>query len=196
MNCAADLLWSRCSASIPNIRFALSEGVIGWIPYLLERADYVYEHHQPWTGPDFGGSCRRRSSATTSSPASSRTPPGFELLDLIGVDIVTGSPTTRTRTPPGPTAPERLASSLADVSKADIDAMTHRNAMRDYSFDPFAHRKPEECTVAGLRAESPDVDMTLISAGGTPPSGDEVRPVTSLDITQQLAHAFEAPSST
>ncbi len=30
--------------------------------------------------------------------------------------------------------------------------------MAHYSFDPFAHRPKEQCTVAALRAESPDVD--------------------------------------
>ena len=55
MDTAADLLWSRVIREFPDIRFALSEGSIGWIPYLLERADYVYEHHSRWTGSDFGG---------------------------------------------------------------------------------------------------------------------------------------------
>jgi hypothetical protein len=31
--------------------------------------------------------------------------------------------------------------------------------MRHYRFDPFAHRPPEKCTAAALRAESPDVDV-------------------------------------
>ena len=38
----------------PDLRFALSEGGIGWIPYFLERVDYVYQHHHEWTGTDFG----------------------------------------------------------------------------------------------------------------------------------------------
>ena len=52
---AADLLWSRVMHKFPDLRFALSEGGIGWIPYFLERVDYVYEHHQAWTGHDLGG---------------------------------------------------------------------------------------------------------------------------------------------
>ena len=55
MDTAADLLWSRVPQLFPNIRFALSEGGIGWIPYLLERADYVYSNHKVWTGSDLGG---------------------------------------------------------------------------------------------------------------------------------------------
>ena len=39
-----------------------------------------------------------------------------------------------------------------------INQVTHENAMRIFRYDPFAHRAKEECTVAALRAESPDVD--------------------------------------
>ena len=41
----------------------------------------------------------------------------------------------------------------------EINKITHENAMREYSFDPFAHRPKEKCTAAALRAESPDVDV-------------------------------------
>ena len=51
---AADLLWSPVLRKFPDLTFALSEGGIGWIPYFLERVDYVYQHHQAWTGQDFG----------------------------------------------------------------------------------------------------------------------------------------------
>jgi hypothetical protein len=40
-----------------------------------------------------------------------------------------------------------------------IAKVTHQNAMRHYSFDPFAIRPKEQCTAAALRAESPDVDV-------------------------------------
>ena len=34
-----------CSA-IPDLKMALSEGGIGWVPYLLERADFTNRHHK------------------------------------------------------------------------------------------------------------------------------------------------------
>ena len=52
---AADLLWSRVLQEFPDLRIALSEGGIGWIPYFLERVDYVYQNHHRWTGQDLGG---------------------------------------------------------------------------------------------------------------------------------------------
>ena len=38
--------------------------------------------------------------------------------------------------------------------------MTHENAMRWYSFDPFPHRPKEQCTVGALRAEVPGHDVS------------------------------------
>ncbi|MEZ4291240.1 MAG: amidohydrolase, partial [Myxococcota bacterium] len=43
---------------------------------------------------------------------------------------------------------------------ADVDRITHGNAIRHYQFDPFKHRPKERCTAAALRAEAPDVDTT------------------------------------
>ena len=50
-----------------------------------------------------------------------------------------------------------------DVPDVDIDKITHENAMRWYRFDPFQHRSREQCTVAALRAEVPDHDITIRS---------------------------------
>jgi len=46
MYCAADVLFSPVLHRHPKLKFGLSEGGIGWIPYLLERADYVWEKHR------------------------------------------------------------------------------------------------------------------------------------------------------
>ena len=54
MNAATDLLWSSVLRRFPNLHFALSEGGTGWIPYWLERIDYVYQQHRFWTHQDFG----------------------------------------------------------------------------------------------------------------------------------------------
>ena len=51
---AADLLFSTLLRKYPTLKFALSEGGIGWVPYFLERADYTYNHHHAWTHQDFG----------------------------------------------------------------------------------------------------------------------------------------------
>jgi predicted TIM-barrel fold metal-dependent hydrolase len=55
VSAATDVLLSSIIRKFPDLRFALSEGGIGWVPYLIERMDYVYAHHKTWTGRDFGG---------------------------------------------------------------------------------------------------------------------------------------------
>jgi predicted TIM-barrel fold metal-dependent hydrolase len=44
----ADWLFSGLLARFPNLRITYSEGQIGWIPYVLARADRVWEHNRGW----------------------------------------------------------------------------------------------------------------------------------------------------
>ncbi len=46
MSALIDLLFSPVFHRHPKLRIALSEGGIGWVPYMLERADYVWERHR------------------------------------------------------------------------------------------------------------------------------------------------------
>jgi predicted TIM-barrel fold metal-dependent hydrolase len=43
-----DLLMSDVFYKFPNLKVALSEGGIGWMPYLLERIDYSWGRHKYW----------------------------------------------------------------------------------------------------------------------------------------------------
>ena len=46
----ADWLFSGWLAKLPTLKLAYSEGQIGWIPYILERADNVWEENRGWGG--------------------------------------------------------------------------------------------------------------------------------------------------
>ena len=48
MMAAVDLMMSPVFYKFPNIKFALSEGGIGWMPYILERTDYSWGRHKYW----------------------------------------------------------------------------------------------------------------------------------------------------
>ena len=88
-----------------------------------------------------------------------------------------------------PKSPEILWRSLEGVPDDEINKITHENALRFFSADPFKHRPKEQCRVAALRAESPDVDLSIKSQGGKPPP-TEKRPVTTADVMQQLASVY------
>ena len=49
-NCATELVYSDALRKFPDLKIALSEGGIGWVPYFLERLDYVHEHPEGTIG--------------------------------------------------------------------------------------------------------------------------------------------------
>ena len=184
---AADLLWSPILRKFPDLRFALSEGGIGWIPYFLERIDYVYEHHHEWTGQDFGDSCRARSSRSTSSPASSTTPSAWTAGDYLNIDNITWECDYPHSDSTWPQSPEAAMKYLADVPDDEINKITHLNAMKHFQFDPFSVRPREKCTVAALRAEAADVDTALeVAAPWWARSASRVRSSTWATMSQML----------
>jgi predicted TIM-barrel fold metal-dependent hydrolase len=46
----SDFLFSGILVRHPHQTLAYSEGQIGWIPYILERADDVWREHRAWGG--------------------------------------------------------------------------------------------------------------------------------------------------
>ena len=50
MSSMTDWLFSGWLARLPDLKIVYSEGQIGWIPYILERADKVWEENRAWGG--------------------------------------------------------------------------------------------------------------------------------------------------
>jgi hypothetical protein len=137
----------------------LTEGDIGWIPYFLWRAEHTLERHNGWM---------RQEMPQGLSPTelfrerilccfiTDRV--GVKLLDEFNIDNVCWESDYPHSDSSWPDAPERCAELFAGLDRATVDAITHRNAMRHYQFDPFAHRTRQDCTAAALRVEAPDVD--------------------------------------
>jgi predicted TIM-barrel fold metal-dependent hydrolase len=160
-----DLMWTSIFKKFPRIKIAMSEGGIGWIPYALERMDYVYEHHHSWTGADFGG--RRPSDVYRDHIVTCfiDDASGLELRHRVGVDSITWECDYPHSDSTWPHSPELLGKSLIGIPDDEVDKMTHLNAMRVFQFDPFAVRPKEGCTVAALRSEAADVDISIRSLG-------------------------------
>ncbi|MEU6541221.1 amidohydrolase family protein [Streptomyces sp. NPDC047000] len=160
---AADLIWSRVLKEYPGVRIALSEGGTGWIPYFLDRIDRTFEMHATWTLQDFGGKLPSEVFREHFLTCFISDPVGVRLRHDIGVDNICWEADYPHSDSMWPNAPEELHQVLTanDVPDDEIDKMTHRNAMRWYSFDPFAHVPREQATVGALRraAEGHDVSV-------------------------------------
>ena len=189
MNFAADLLWSPVLRRFPGLRFALSEGGIGWIPYFLERADYVYQHHKAWTHQDFGRKLPSEVFREHVITCFIDDRIGIELREAVGVDIITWECDYPHSDSTWPRAPEILWESLHGVPEDEIQRITHRNAIELFRLDPFRHRPRERCSVGALRAEATDVDLSPHSAGGRPAAGSG-QVVTAKHIVSQLAALY------
>jgi len=165
VQCAADIMWSPILRKFPDLRIALSEGGIGWIPYLLERLDWIYTRHHAWTGQDFGGRLPSDVFRERIVTCFIDDPTGIVIRDRVGIDSICWEADYPHSDSTWPTSPEFLMKSLDGVPDVDINKISHLNAMRHFRFDPFAVRPREECTVGALRRKAADegVDTSPLS---------------------------------
>ena len=154
------------SSKFPTLRIAMSEGGIGWIPYALERIDYVYEHHQAWTGADFGG--RRPSEVfrehfvtcfiDDAAGSSCATGSGVDAIDV-------GDATTRTPTRTWPHSAELLC---ADARRAPRRRHRQDHApQRDARLPVRPVRAPAEGAVHGAARCAPRRPTSTCRSGAS-----------------------------
>jgi predicted TIM-barrel fold metal-dependent hydrolase len=155
-----DLIWAEFWDDFPQLKFSLTEGDIGWIPYLLQRAEHVHRRHSGWTRAELPKGADGPTDVFKQHILCCfiEDPIGVRLLDQFNVDNVCWESDFPHSDSNWPHAPEALEELFAGVDDEIVNKITHENAMRHYQFDPFAHRPRERCTAAALRAEATDVD--------------------------------------
>ncbi|PXW32351.1 UNVERIFIED_CONTAM: putative TIM-barrel fold metal-dependent hydrolase [Williamsia faeni] len=160
---AADLLWSQPVKDYPDLKIALSEGGTGWIPYFLERVDRTFEMHSTWTLQDFGGKLPSEVFREHFLTCFISDPLGVKLRHEIGVDNISWEMDYPHSDSVWPNAPEELSGvfDAENVPDDEINKITHLNAMRWYSFDPFKHVPREKATVGALRAAAAGHDISI-----------------------------------
>ncbi|HMC40670.1 MAG TPA: amidohydrolase family protein [Acidimicrobiales bacterium] len=160
---AGDLIWSPILRKFPDIKFALSEGGIGWIPYFLERIDYNYQKHHRWTGQDFGD--RLPSEVFNEHIITCFIDDHFGLASrqYLEMDNVCWECDYPHSDSTWPTAPETFLKQLDGADRHDIDRISHLNAMRHFSYDPFSVIPKEEATVGALRRRAVGHDVSIQS---------------------------------
>jgi predicted TIM-barrel fold metal-dependent hydrolase len=162
---AADLLWSPVLRNYPSLRVALSEGGIGWIPYFLERVDYVYLHHRAWTNQDFGHMLPSEVFKERIITCFIDDAFGVANRGYLNLDMITWECDYPHSDSVWPDAPEKVMRYMGGLPDSDINKITHENAMRLFRYDPFRHIPREQATAGALRAQASDVDLSLRSNG-------------------------------
>jgi predicted TIM-barrel fold metal-dependent hydrolase len=137
---AADWLWSGVCVRFPELKIALSEGGLGWVAMLADRADYVLEHSGSgtesgaWRGDLAPSEVLRRNFFFCSIDD----PSALEQRHRIGVDNIMVESDYPHADSSWPDTQALLATRLADLSEAEVHAITHGNAAR-----LFRHPLPE-----------------------------------------------------
>ncbi len=159
---ATDLLVAGTFKRFPDLRVALSEGGIGWIPFFLDRMDRHISNHA-WTGLEIGPPGRTPTEIFRHNFLGCfiTDPTALHQRHRIGIDTIAWECDYPHSDSTWPRSPELLWGELTDAgcSDDDISKITWENACRFFRFDPFAHLPRQSATVGALRARARDVDV-------------------------------------
>jgi predicted TIM-barrel fold metal-dependent hydrolase len=161
---AADLVWSTTLRRYPDLKVALSEGGIGWIPYFLERVDYNYDRHHAWTGQDFGDKLPSEVFNEHVLTCFIDDKFGIASKGALDLDMVTWECDYPHSDSNWPLSPEVFAESAGGLTDEEVDKITHLNAMRHFQYDPFSLLGGRaNCTVGALRKQVEGHDVSIKS---------------------------------
>jgi predicted TIM-barrel fold metal-dependent hydrolase len=140
----SDWLFSGKLVQFPRTKLAFSEGQIGWIPYILERADDVWREHRAWGGV----------ADLVPEPPSTyyyrniygcffRDRHGMASLDIVGEDNVTFETDYPHTDSTWPDTKAVATSLMEGVSDEAVYKIMRGNAIRMLCLDLDAGRVPE-----------------------------------------------------
>jgi predicted TIM-barrel fold metal-dependent hydrolase len=131
-----DFMFSGVLHRFPNLKLLYAEAQIGWIPYLLERADDVWETHRGWShGQD---NCPEPPSTYYRRQITScffKDTVGVELLDKVGLDNVTFETDYPHQDGTWPHSKEAAAIQFGHLDQASINKIARENAIRLLGLD-------------------------------------------------------------
>ncbi|MEB3070274.1 amidohydrolase family protein [[Mycobacterium] vasticus] len=129
---ATDIMWSPITHKFPAIKFVMSEGGIGWLPFALERADWIWEKHGHWDNlsdtPPSEIFKRNIWGCFTGDRS------GVEARYAIGVDKIMWESDYPHVDSSWPNSQEHVRKNMEGVPKDEVDLMTHGNAERVFNF--------------------------------------------------------------
>jgi predicted TIM-barrel fold metal-dependent hydrolase len=124
-------VWSGVPVRYPDVKIALSEGGIGWVPMLLDRLDYMFQQsgydRTVWSEPDLLPSdvlLRNFWFCTIDDPST------LPLRERIGVDHIMVESDYPHADSSWPDTQDYLHRRFKDLPVEDVRKMTHQNAAR------------------------------------------------------------------
>lgn len=129
---ATELMFSSVFQRWPELQVAVSEGGIGWVPYILERADYVFERHPTWTGIASDAPRPSEIFKRNINVCFIEDRAGILQRDQIGVDKIMWEGDYPHTDSSWPNSRQILGRVLEGCSPDEVAAITHGNAERVY----------------------------------------------------------------
>jgi predicted TIM-barrel fold metal-dependent hydrolase len=141
-----DLLFSGKLQQFPELQISLAEGGIGWVPYILERSDYVWERHRYYQNIDFD---------TRPSDLFRKhfwgcfidDEHGLKNRHAIGIDRITLEIDFPHSDSNWPNSRKRAAEVLAEVPDDECSLIVEENARRMLNFPRVGAEKPSLASV-------------------------------------------------
>lgn len=162
----SELIAAGIFIKFPDLRFAMSEGGIGWIPFYLDKLDR-HVINQAWTGVQAGATGKLPTEVFRSQVLGCfiTDESALRLRDRIGITNIAWECDYPHSDSTWPLGPELLFQELeaAGLSDQEIHKVTWENACRFLRLHPFAHVAKDQATVGALRARATDVDTTETS---------------------------------
>jgi Amidohydrolase len=137
MTSMTDWLFSNTLYRHPNLKIGLSEGGIGWIPYILERADSVWRKHRFYNNinqdhpPSYLFNQHMHGCFIEDDF-------GVEMRHMIGVDKITWECDYPHSDSFWPQSRERAAQALEKVPDDEVHRIVELNAREFYNFPRVA----------------------------------------------------------
>jgi predicted TIM-barrel fold metal-dependent hydrolase len=131
-----DFLFSGVLHRFPLLKVLYAEAQIGWIPYVLERADDVWATHRGWSSsqlhcPELPSTYYRRQVYSCFF----KDPVGVDLLDRVGVDNVLFETDYPHQDSTWPRSREAAAEQFGHLPQDQIDKIARGNAIQLLGLD-------------------------------------------------------------
>jgi predicted TIM-barrel fold metal-dependent hydrolase len=132
-----DILFSGLLHRFPDLKLMYAEAQIGWIPYVLERADDVWSTHRGWSDsqlhcPEPPSTYQQRGQIYS---CFFKDPVGVSLIDRIGVDTVVFETDYPHSDSTWPHSREAAADQFGHLDEASVRKIARGNAIRLLGLD-------------------------------------------------------------